>query len=62
MTHTEGIGKWEVKESDGVLTIVCTDTLWGNKYSYLNNRKYYIADVNGDADYEPTYRANAEGK
>ena len=51
ITHTEG--KWEVKESDGVLTIVCTD---------LNNRKYYIADVNGDADYEPTYRANAEGK
>ena len=48
ITHTEG--KWEVKESDGVLTIVCTD---------LNNRKYYIADVNGDADYEPTYRANA---
>lgn len=48
MKHTEG--KWEVNESDGVLTIVCTD---------LNNRKYYIGDVNGDADYEPTYRANA---
>ena len=48
MKHTKG--KWEVKESDGVLTIVCTD---------LNNRKYYIGDVNGDADYEPTYRANA---
>ena len=48
MKHTQG--NWEVKESDGVLTIVCTD---------LNNRKYYICDVNGDADYEPTYRANA---
>ena len=48
MKHTKG--KWEVNESDGVLTIVCTD---------LNNRKYYIGDVNGDADYEPTYRANA---
>jgi len=48
MKHTKG--KWEVKESDGVLTIVCTD---------LNGRKYYIADVNGDSDFEPTYRANA---
>ena len=48
MKHTKG--KWDVNESDGVLTIVCTD---------LNNRKYYIGDVNGDADYEPTYRANA---